>query len=150
VTDLHVDDFCKDAGRALAALYEAFPRPQTLFVEDLIGPDQVDEFGMHSPRHLACFSTLLWLGEEGYFRYVDVIRQQAVDQAVLTAQAFTMLSLPAPGFEPPGATELPESLRIEQQTHLSRLRLALSARSSSDIRGAVMDLMTAMLAYART
>lgn len=68
MSDINVDDFCKDAARALLFLYRAFPRPHTLFVEDLCGPDRVDEFGMHSDRHLACFSTLLWLADEGYLR----------------------------------------------------------------------------------
>lgn len=144
MTGINVDDFCKDAGRALLILYQAFPRPHTLFVEDLCGPDQVDEFGMHSDRHLACFSALLWLAEEGFLRYVDTIRQEAVDQAVLTGRSFTLLSTPVPEFEPADADALPVSLRLEQQTHLHRLDQALKARSSTQIRQTIIDLMTAM------
>jgi hypothetical protein len=144
MTDINVDDFCKDAGRALLVLYRSFPRPHALFVEDLCGQDQTDEFGMHSDRHLACFSALLWLAEEGCLRFVDTIRQEAVDQAVLTARAFTLLCAPAPGFEPSVVQDLPESLRIEQQTHVHRLEHALGERSSSRIRAAVLDLLTAM------
>ncbi|MEQ8861346.1 MAG: hypothetical protein RIC56_22090 [Pseudomonadales bacterium] len=141
---INVDDFCKDAARALLALYQAFPRPHTVFVEDLVGPDQIDEFGMHSERHLACFSTLLWLAEEGLMRYVDSIRQEAVDQAVLTGRAFTLLATPRPEFADGLDESLPESLRLEQQTHQYRLEQALNRRSSSEIRRAVLDLLGAL------
>jgi hypothetical protein len=145
-TDIHVDDFCKDAALALSVLYQAFPRPHTLFVEDLIGADEVDEFGMHSTRHLACFSAIVWLAEEGWLRFGDTIRQDAVDQAVLSGRAFSLLSTPAPGFAPPDAAELPASVRVEQQTHIARLRRALQERSSAGIRSAVLELMVAMQA----
>lgn len=143
MTDINVDDFCKDAGRALLVLYQSFPRPLTLFVEDLCGPDRIDEFGMHSHRHLACFSTLLWLGEEGLLRFGEPIRQEAVDQAVLTGRSFTLLATPVPGFTAPGTQELSESLRLEQQTHVYRLEQALTERSSSHVRGVVLDLLKA-------
>jgi hypothetical protein len=146
MTGINVDEFCKDAGRALLVLYEAFPRPHTLFVEDICGPDRVDEFGMHSQRHLSCFSALLWLAEEGFLRFVDTIRQEAVEQVVLTGRAFTLLSTPVPGFDPPQADELPESLRLEQQTHAHRLERVLAERSSTRIRAAVLDLMQAFVA----
>jgi len=144
VASINVDEFCKDAARALLVLCQAFPRPHTLFVEDLCGPDQVDEFGMHSDRHLACFSTLLWLAEEGYLRYADTIRQEAVDQAVLTGRAFTLLCTPMPEFAADDAEALPDAVRLEQQTHLHRIETALGARSSTRVRTAVLELMGAM------
>jgi hypothetical protein len=144
VTGINVDDFCKDTARALLVLYRAFPRPHSLFVEDLCGPDEVDEFGMHSDRHLACFSALLWLAEEGLLRYVDTIRQETVDQAVLTGRAFTLLSTPVPGYQPAVSADLPESLRVEQQTHLHRLERALAERSSTHLRSAVLGLLSAL------
>ncbi len=146
MADINVDDFCKDAARALLILYRAFPRPLTLFVEDLCGPDQPDEFGMHSPRHLACLSALLWLAEEGYLRFTETIRQEAVDQAVLSGRSFTLLTAPAAGFTPPDADDLPESLRLELETHLHQIESALAERSSTRIRAAVLDLMRAFTA----
>ena len=146
MSDINVDDFCKDAARALTALYGTFPRPHTLFVEDIAGADEVDEFGMHSNRHMACFGALLWLAEEGFLRFTDTIRQEALDQAVLTGRAFTLLSTPVPGFQPPGAADLPPSLRAEQQSHVHRLRHALEQRSSAETREAMLSLMSAMLA----
>jgi hypothetical protein len=144
MTDIHVDDFCKDAALALTVLYQAFPRPHTLFVEDLIGPDQVDEFGMHSARHAACFSALVWLAEEGWLRYAETIRQEALDQAVLSGRCFMLLTLPQPGLAPPHSADLPASVRLEQQTHVARLRRALQERSSAAVRAALLDVMAAM------
>jgi len=141
---INVDEFCKDAARALLVLSQTFPRPHTLFVEDLCGPDEADEFGMHSDRHLACFSTLLWLAEEGYLRYADTIRQEAVDQAVLTGRAFTLLCTPMPELAPEDGEALPEAVRLEQQTHLHRLETALGERSSTRVRTAMLELMGVM------
>ena len=96
MADIHVEEFYKDAAIALVQLYGAFPRRINLFVEDIAGPDAPDEFGLHSKRHMACFGALLWLSEEGLLRYIDTIRQEALDQAVLTRDAFIRLSAPAP------------------------------------------------------
>jgi hypothetical protein len=144
MTGINVDEFCKDAARTLLVLHQAFPRPHSIFVEDLCGPDQVDEFGMHSDRHLACFSALLWLAEEGCLRYADTIRQEAVDQAVLTGRCFTVLTIPLAAPLPPEAATLPVSVRLEQQTHVHRIEQAVASRSSSRIRVAVLDVLAAM------
>ncbi len=141
MSGINIDDFCKDAARALLVLYRAFPRPVTLVVEDLAGPDQPDPFGTHSERHMACFAALLWLADEGVLRFDDTIRQEAVDQAVLTGRSFTLLCSPAPGFAPPEAADLPESVRLEQQTHVHRLERSLAERSSILVRAAVLDLL---------
>ena len=92
MADIHISDFHKDAARALNMLYSSFPRKLTVFVEDIAGPDAPDEFGLHSPRHMACLSCLMWLADEGYIRYEDTVRQEAVDQATLTHKGFTLLS----------------------------------------------------------
>ncbi|MFW6094607.1 MAG: hypothetical protein ACODAC_11590 [Pseudomonadota bacterium] len=144
MSDLNVDDFCKDAARALTALYAAFPRAHTLFVEEIAGAAEEDEFGLPSPRHMACLAALLWLADEGLLRYVDTIRHEAVDQAVLTARTFTLLSAPPPGYEPPDAEALPGTALQERRTRVNRLREALAERSSSRIRAAVMELLEAL------
>ncbi|MDO3380576.1 hypothetical protein [Gilvimarinus algae] len=92
MADIHISDFHKDAAKALNMLYSSFPRKLTVFVEDISGPDTPDEFGLHSPRHQACLAALMWLAAEGYIRYEDTIRQEAVDQATLTHKGFTLLS----------------------------------------------------------
>lgn len=138
MADIHVEEFYKDAAVALVQLYNAFPRRINLFVEDIAGSDEPDEFGLHSKRHMACFGTLLWLAEEGLLRHVDTIRQEALDQAVLTQRAFVRLSSPAspelqeqsPG--KPGA-DLPATVREDFSTHIHMLRAALKSGSSANI-----------------
>ncbi|MEM1435862.1 MAG: hypothetical protein AAGG11_17510 [Pseudomonadota bacterium] len=126
VADINIDEFFRDAARALLSLYDAFPRPIILYVEDLNGPDETDEFGLHSPRHLACYEALLWLGAEGYLRFADAIKQEALDQAVLSERAFLMLNRRPPDSD---------------QRHLTRLRDALKARSSTQLETAMLAFM---------
>ncbi|MCE0760166.1 hypothetical protein LWH94_13250 [Marinobacter sp. G11] len=144
MADIHVEEFYKDVAIALAQLYAAFPRRTNLFVEDIAGPDEPDEFGLHSKRHMACFGALLWLQEEGLLRYVDTIRQEALDQAVLTREAFVRLSAPAPqalarklNALPPGEASLPASVQQDLSTYIHLLRAALKNGSSTRISLAV-------------
>ncbi len=145
MADIHVEEFYKDAAIALVQLYSAFPRRINLFVEDIAGPDETDEFGLHSNRHMACFGALLWLAEEGLLRYVDTIRQEALDQAVLTRDAFIRLSAPAPSSllrelsEPLPGPALPQSVQKDLATYVHLLRSALKSGSSSRITQAVQS-----------
>ena len=141
MSDIHIDDFFRDAAIALNRLYLSFPRPIALFVEDIVGPDEPDEFGMHSTRHSACFASLLWLAEEGYFRFADTIRQDAVDQAVLSARMFTLLSTADPKHEIPDLDALPIALQFEQSINVQRIREAIRSQSSSRIRIVMTDLL---------
>ncbi|MEJ2130276.1 MAG: hypothetical protein P8Y95_01305 [Gammaproteobacteria bacterium] len=140
MSDLHIDDFFKDVAKILTQLYLSFPRKTTLYVEDLVGPDQVDEFGMHSDRHLACLGAMLWLAEEDYLRYDDTIRQEAVDQAVLTGRAFNLLNMPCEATLPL-SEDLPESIRAERSTNVARVREALRSQSSARVRAVVGELL---------
>ena len=88
---IHIDEFYADAAYTIVSLFRVFPRPVTLFAEDICGPDEPDEYGLHSHRYMACFATFQWLGAEGYIRFEDTIRQDAVDQAVLSGQCFAAL-----------------------------------------------------------
>ncbi|MBU2875381.1 hypothetical protein [Marinobacter salexigens] len=145
MADIHIEEFYKDAAIALVQLYGAFPRRVNLFVEDIAGPDEPDEFGLHSKRHMACFGTLLWLAEEGFLRYVDTIRQEALDQAVLTQEAFIRLSSPAPDAlvqelshpDDLAVEPLPPSLREDISSHIHLVRTALKSRHSLRIGHAV-------------
>lgn len=143
MTDLNVDDFFNDAARALIALYQVFPRRKAVFVDDISGAEEPDEFGMYSNRYLACYSALLWLGEEGFLRFEDSINQEAIDQAVLTGRCFTLLSSPAPDNHPV-ASNLPPSVREERGSNLFRLREALREGSSSSLKAAMMSLLRQM------
>ena len=140
MADIHIDDFYKDAARTLVQLYNAFPRKIAVYVEDISGPDTPDEFGLPSPRHQACFAAMLWLAEEGYLRYMDTIRQEAIDQAVLTHKAFVLLS--APSGNGSSNPEVPPSVARERQSNIYRLRQALASGASNSIREALLDLLS--------
>lgn len=92
INDLHIDDFCKDTAKIWVMLYQSFPNTITLYIEDISGPDTPDEFGLHSPRYNACFSTVLWLAQAGYVQYSAVFQQEAFEQITLTHKAFTFLA----------------------------------------------------------
>jgi hypothetical protein len=89
--DVHIDDFFKDCAVVLLHGFKYFPTKQTLYTEDICGPDDADEFGLHSPRHLSAFGAIIWLQEEGYIRFSEIDRQESVDEFVLTSKAFTRL-----------------------------------------------------------
>jgi hypothetical protein len=130
--DLNVEDFYRDAAAGLLMLYQAFPRKASLFVEDLIGHQETDEFGLPSKRHQCCLGALIWLAEEGYLRYESTIQFQALDQAVLTEKAFLRLtrSLPdALAEEEP----LPPSVRRVRSSLANQLREALRDGSSEQL-----------------
>ena len=89
--DLHIHDFYRDAGRTLLALFNQFPAPATVYVEDIAGPDTPDEFGLHSPLHLACLGAMTWLKQCGYIHFTQLVRQEAVEEAVLSHRSFLLL-----------------------------------------------------------
>lgn len=61
---------------------------------------------------------MLWLAEEGFIRSDDTIRQEAIDQAVLTGRCFA--DLLKPGDKNPDP-DLPPSVQIERQTYAYQL-----------------------------
>lgn len=144
MSDIHIDDFYKDVARILLQLYLFFPRPATLYVEDISGPDEPDEFGLHSERHQAAFSAIIWLGRTGLIHYEDTIRQEAVDQAVLTKSGFTLLSDKsriAQNDEDDVVKDYPPSVIDEISTNINLIRAALKSKSSIEIRQCVQHLL---------
>ena len=141
MADIHIEDFYKDAARILSQLFNAFPRRSTLYVEDISGPDSPDEYGVHSARHQACFACMLWLAEEGYLRYTDTIRQEAVDQAVLTQKAFLLLSSieSSPvSLEP----DVPVAVLEERLTRIAQVRSLLAQGTSTQLARYMQQLFT--------
>lgn len=130
--DLQIDDFYKDAASGLLSLYQVFPRKAALYVEDLIGREEPDEFGLPSKRHQACLDTLLWLADEGYLRYESTIGYDAVDQAVLTEKGFLRLSRSLPHALPDGDPPPPAVHRV-MATLAFQLREALAQQHGERI-----------------
>jgi hypothetical protein len=89
--DVHIDDFFSDVAVILLSGLQNFPAPQILFIEDICGPDDTDEFGLHSPRHLAALGAIQWLRDESYVRFGVIDRQESVDDFVLTSKSFSRL-----------------------------------------------------------
>ena len=89
--DIHITEFYNDCGKIFQLLYGQFPRPISLWTQDICGPDNTDEFGMHSERYLAAYATVLWLKEEGYLRFDDVDKKDAFNHCCLTETGFQSL-----------------------------------------------------------
>ena len=143
MADLHIDDFYRDVAKIFLRLYAVFPRKTVLYVEDISGPDEPDEFGLHHPRFEACFSTMVWLAEHGYLNFDTNIRQEALDQAVLSRKAFLLLSShselgPSPANADP---DLPPSVRLHAQSNISQLRSAVNDGSSMLLQRCVSYLL---------
>lgn len=134
MADLNLIDFYKDTALILLGLHRVFPRKMDVFVEDLIGPDPVDEFGMHTKRHEACLGAMLWLADEGYLRYASTIRQEGVDQAVLTSSALVKMGviITRPLTEADLA-DVPSFEAQERLTLAEHMRRALQSQSSEQV-----------------
>lgn len=139
---LHIDDFCHDVARILMQAYMHFPRPGALYVEDIIGPTEVDDVGLHSARHMSCLGTMLWLADEGYLRYQDTIFQEGIEQAVLTNRAFVLLTaLSNLRFSAPSPA-LPATVQLEQATLAEQLRQVIRERDSAKTTAVVRYLLS--------
>ena len=130
MADIHIDEFYQDCLKILIQLYNSFPRLTTLYVDDLIPSAGTDEYGIPTRRHKACFDTMLWLAAEGYLRFQDTLRHDALDQVVLTEKSFLRLSLP---IEHSGEQQLPPLVARKQATIAWHCRQALKSKSSDAI-----------------
>lgn len=92
MADINIENFYRHIAKILSILYTSFPTKTPLYVDDVAGVDDPDEYGLHSPHYTAGFFAMLWLADEEYIRYQDTIRQDGVDQAVLTHKAFLKLT----------------------------------------------------------
>ena len=150
MSDIHIQDFYKDIGIILSKLYATFPRKVTLYVEDISGPDQVDEYGLHSERHLSALSAVVWLQDQGYIQYETLVRQEAVDFAVLSEKSFLLLttqssiSLPnqlQENLEALEKQQLPAYAMKQALSNITLLRQALKSGSSINIEQVVFHLL---------
>ncbi|MHB0849974.1 hypothetical protein [Stutzerimonas nitrititolerans] len=145
--DLQIEDFYKDVAGGLLMLYQAFPRKTALYVEDLIGHEEPDEFGLPSKRHQSCLGALLWLAEEGYVRFESTIQFQAIDQAVLTEKAFLRLTGSVAGTKI-GVGNLPPSVLRVQASLAQQLREALRNGHGEQLARLVRVLFESQLSTA--
>jgi hypothetical protein len=144
MTDLHIDDFYRDSALIFLRLYSQFPRKIILYVDDICGADTPDEYGLPSDRYQACFSAMVWLGEQGYLSHSGTIRQTAIDQAVLSEKGFLLLS--SRSSLQSGELEdvndgLPPSVIEESQSNIMHIRRALKSGSSIMIAHCMRQLL---------
>ena len=144
MADLHIEDFNRDVAKIFLQLFAIFPRKIVLYAEDICGPDQPDEFGLHHPRFDACFSALIWLAEEGYIRFEATVGRESLDQAVLTEKTFLLLtSRSALEFAQEDADALePASVADKLSTNIAQLRAAVKSASSIKINRCVSYLLS--------
>ena len=145
IDDLHIDDFNKDVALALVYLYDYFPRKMELYIEDINGPDVIDDYGLHSERHLACMSSIIWLAEEGLIRYESLVKQESFDQSVLTKKSFILLSnLIQKDLSPEEIeSELPESVLRSRHTRIAAIKNALKMKSSEKLKEVIFGFISA-------
>jgi|TARA_B110001469_G_C9619721_1_gene308754 hypothetical protein len=92
MADINIENFYRHIAKILNILYIHFPTKAPIYVDEVAGIDEPDEYGLHSPTYMAGFYALIWLEEEGYLRYSDTIRQDGIDQASLTHKALLKLT----------------------------------------------------------
>ncbi len=142
MADLHIDDFYRDVATIFLRLYALFPRKSILYVEDICGPDEPDEFGLHNPRFQAAFSAIVWLADHGYLNFHDTIRQEAVDQVVLSQRAFLLLNTSVDTPSQIAEEDAPPSLIAESRTAIAHLRQVMKTGTGPDLRDAVYGLLS--------
>ncbi|KZY31535.1 hypothetical protein A3754_13400 [Alcanivorax sp. HI0083] len=142
MSHLHIDDFTHDVARILMQSYMSFPRPGALYVEDIIGPTEVDDVGLHSTRHMSCLGAMLWLAEEGYLRYQATIFQEGLEQAVLSNRAFVLLTALSDLRFAETDPQLPASVQLEKATVAEQLLQAIRAQDSARTTALVRYLLS--------
>lgn len=153
MNSINIDEFFADAAQILIRLQRSFPQPIILQVDDICGPEETDEFGMHSARYLACFAAMLWLAEEGYLRFNETVRSEAIDEAVLSARCFVLLTQPnteagvtqIPDQAGQASDSVPDSVALERSSLGSQLHSNLRPRDSLALNAIMLELMQRML-----
>ena len=138
MADIHLDDFFRDCAKILVSLHGAFPRLTSLFVDDIIPSEPLDEFGIPSRRHQACFDAFIWLAEEGYIRYHDRVRTEGFDEVVLTEKSIVRLCKPV--IEISSDENKPALIGRKQASLTWQLKQALKSGTTDQINQLCMKL----------
>lgn len=161
MADINIENFYRHIAKILSILYASFPSKTPLYVDDVAGLDDPDEYGLHSPHYTAGFFAMIWLADEDYIRYTDSIRQDGVDQAVLTHKAFLKLTAVSEPIHQPMAyntedtqnivsivkneqPDLSPSVLEDQKLVINQLRKALRSGDSIAINTVVKHILQGM------
>ena len=159
MADINIENFYRHIAKSLHILYTHFPTRAALYVDEVAGVDEPDEYGLHSPTYTAGFYAMLWLADEGFISYADTIRQDGIDQAYLTHRGFLILTqitdeLIVDLVETPDASggnvislqpaeNISPSLQEERMLVINQLRAALASGSSIVIKKVVNHILRA-------
>ena len=98
---------------------------------------------------------MLWLVEEGYLRFNETVRSEAIDEAVLSARCFVLLTQPnadaselnqlAETDTAATANTLPGSVALERSSLGNQLQNTLRPRDSLALNNLMLKLMQLML-----
>jgi hypothetical protein len=155
MADINIENFYRHIAKILSILYASFPTKTPVFVDDVAGIDEPDEYGLHSPHYTAGYYALIWLGEEEFLRYSDTIRQDGIDQVILTHKAFLKLTAVAdPIYVAPAfrtdetnvvsiapAADLSPSVVEDRKLVINQLRTALRSGDSIAISKVVTYIL---------
>lgn len=157
MADINVENFYKNMGKILSMLYASFPTKTPVYVDEVAGIDDPDEYGLHSPHYTAGFYAMIWLAEEGFVRYASAIREDGIDQACLTQRAFLILTQVAEPIcsESVGESEesnvvrltreeeatLTPSVQEDRKLVINQLRNALKSGSSIAVKKVVQHIL---------
>lgn len=130
--DINIDDFYHDMAVILLSLYQQFPQKVSLYVDDISGPDDADEYGLHSKRYLSCIGAMMWLQDEGYIRYSDIIKQESAEDCTLTQKAFLKLIKPVKSAS--SETEVLSSAQLFNSTLIQQLQQTIKNQAGLDTR----------------
>ena len=65
MADINIENFYRHIAKILNILYIHFLTKAPIYVDEVAGIDEPDEYGLHSPVYMAGFYALIWLEEEG-------------------------------------------------------------------------------------
>lgn len=149
--DIHIEEFYHDAFKALSSLYQAFPKKCNLFVEDIAGPDQPDEYGLHSDRFQSCFGAILWLELEGFIRFESTLRQEAADQACLTMKGLATASTICRDtfLNDLSASIMPENIGLAGRPNIETLKHIHKHGTSTQLALAMQHLLNSFTDYSK-
>lgn len=154
MADINIENFYQHIARILNILYTAFPTKTPVYVDEVAGIDDPDEYGLHSPTYTSGYFALIWLADEGYLRYENSIRQDGIDQACLTHMGFLKLTRikdpiyikPTPASDNivniSPAESLSPSVVEERNMVINQLRAALNDGSSIAINKVVDHILS--------
>lgn len=126
MSDIYIEDFNRDVAMILHRLYNFFPKPSAIYIDEIAGIDDPDEFGVASERHQRCMGAMMWLAEEGLIRFRDTIGIEGLDAAVLTLRGYRVLHAP--------------DIHSQQPMMIYALREALRERDSEAVKRCINRL----------